>query len=184
MKKLISVLLAVVLVAVFGVFALGSSSTDDKTSVETSAPTETSSDSTEAPESTSEANGKTVVNVGDTLDANGLKITFDSSEKWTSNNQFIQPEEGKMYVRAHITIKNESGADKFTGGFDFDCYADGVKCDSSIYGDDTLTSATISDGRSIKGYVYYEVPKDAKEIELEYEVSFWSGKKAIFKMAI
>lgn len=51
--------------------------------------------------------------------------------------------------------------------------------DSEQTTDDSL-SATLSTGRSGNCNVYFEVPEDAEKIEIEYEVNFWSGKKAIF----
>ena len=59
------------------------------------------------------------------------------------------------------------------------CYADDVAAEQYYYADDQL-SATISSGRKTNGYVYFEVPKDAQNIEVEYETDFWSGNKAIF----
>ncbi len=47
-------------------------------------------------------------------------------------------------------------------------------------GDDILSFGSLSSGRKISGYVYYEVPVNATSIEVEYETSFWTNKKAYF----
>lgn len=39
---------------------------------------------------------------------------------------------------------------------------------------------TLSSGRKTEGYIYFTVPTNAEEIEIEYETSFWTDKKAIF----
>lgn len=127
---------------------------------------------------------KSVYTAGETLDAKGLKVTMQKAEKWTSNNQFITPEDNNMFIRVYFVIENQSGADKLIGSFDFDCYADGAQMDNSWYGDQQLSFDTISDGRRIEGYIYYEVPENAKEIEIEYETSWWTSKKAIFKVEL
>lgn len=38
----------------------------------------------------------------------------------------------------------------------------------------------ISSGRSISGTVYFEVPKNAKDIELEFENNVWTEDKVVF----
>ena len=169
MKKSLSLILTVALLLTFAAFALGSGDSDS-TSVEKGSAKSSKSSSSE----------KTEVNVGDTLNANDIKITYDSAEKWSSSNQFIQPGEGKQFIRLHFTISNETNSDQYIGMTDFECYADGEKCDMSIYGDDTLTFDKLSSGRKISGYVYYEVPVSASDIEVEYETSFWTDKKAYF----
>ena len=32
----------------------------------------------------------------------------------------------------------------------------------------------------MSGYMYFEVPKDAEKIEVEYETDYWTSNKAIF----
>lgn len=174
MKKTISLILTVTLLLAFAVFALGSGDSED-TKVEKN--TQTQEDGSSENEN---ANGRTEIRVGETLNVNELKITYDSVEKWTSDNQFIQPAEGKQFIRLHFSIANNTNSDQYIGSYDFECYADGEKCELSYMGDDTLSFDSISSGRKISGYVYFEVPVDASEIEVEYETSIWSNKKAYF----
>ena len=84
-----------------------------------------------------------------------------------------------MFIRLHFTVVNDTSSDQFISSIEFECYADGEACDSSIYGDDHL-SATLSAGRKTSGYVYFEVPESAEAIEVEYETDIWSNKKAYF----
>jgi hypothetical protein len=63
--------------------------------------------------------------------------------------------------------------------FSFDCFADGSACDTVYYRDDDL-SATISPGRKAKGTVTFEVPDDAKVIEVEYEDNYWTSSRITF----
>ena len=52
----------------------------------------------------------------------------------------------------------------------------------SLYGDETLDlGAEVSGGRTLQGYIYYEVPVNAESIEIEYDADWW-GNKAIFKV--
>ncbi|MBR4761072.1 MAG: DUF4352 domain-containing protein [Clostridia bacterium] len=171
MKKLISMILTVALFLAFAAFALGSGE-DENTTV--------TKNGSETQETSSTANERKEVHVGETLNVNELKITYDSAEKWSSDNMFIQPGDGNQYIRLHLSVANDTGSDQYIGSYDFSCYADGEKCEILYTGDDTLSFDSISSGRKTSGYVYFEVPANAKEIEVEYETSIWSNKKAYF----
>ncbi len=48
------------------------------------------------------------------------------------------------------------------------------------YSDDEDLSATLSAGRSTSGYVYFTVPEDAQEIEVEYTTNYLTEDKITF----
>ncbi len=118
--------------------------------------------------------------VGDIIDANGLNITYISAEKWESDNMFLQPDDGYVYIRLKLSAENKSTVDRYISSFEFECYADGKKESAAYVGDNTLEGGTVSVGRRTEGYIYFTVPANAKSIEVEYETSFWTDKKAIF----
>lgn len=62
----------------------------------------------------------------------------------------------------------------------FSCYADGYDCESYYDFDQESLDATLSKGRKTKGKVLFEVPKDAKEIKIEYDINFITSDKIIF----
>ena len=179
------------LIVAIVVISVASSSGED-----TSAPGETVSKSenvsanvgetTAATEATTEA--ATVADpyyyVGDVIEANGLKINIVSIEKWESSNQFIQPEDGYQYFRVLISAENTSSTDRYLSSFEFTCYADGKKEDEYVMGDEILDGGELSSGRKTEGYLYFSVPVDAQQIEIEYETSFWTDRKAIIKVEL
>lgn len=154
--------------------AADSKKSDDKKSGEASAVAKTEP----------ETNDNNVYKVGDVLDADGVKITMDSAEEWTSDNEFIEPEKGNKFIRVFFTIKNERGKDQYISCTDFDCYADDVACDMSFYGDNQLSTKTLSNGKTTKGYIYYEVPKDSEKITIEYETNWWTDEKVTFEVEL
>lgn len=170
MKKLISVLLSILVIGTFACFALGSG--EDKASVSSGDDTNTS-----APASQSEQ--KLTANVGDTLTTENLKITYTACEDYTGYSQYAAPKSGYKVIRLSFNVENVGSSDRFISYFDFDCYADDVAMEAYYSVDDSL-SATISAGRKASGCVYFEVPKDAEKIEVEYETDFWTDSKAIF----
>ena len=46
--------------------------------------------------------------------------------------------------------------------------------------DDNELDADLSPGKKAKGPIFFEVPKDAKSIEIQYECNFWTDYKLTF----
>lgn len=179
-KWIVIAVLAIIIIAA----AAGGGDNDNavKTGeVTTEKKSEGSGNKTEAKdEPTTEEAVDNVFNVGDIVETKDLKITYYSAEEYVSDNQFIQPNEGNMYYRMEFEFENISDTDQtISSMLSWNCYADGYVVNESYIGDDVF-DATISPGKKSRGAIYYEVPVDAKEIELEYETDFWSEKKIIF----
>ena len=122
---------------------------------------------------------QTVYHVGDELNDGGLRIVYMASGEHIEDNEFLQPEEGHKYVYIKLAFINESDSDKSVSMYSFDAYADGYAVDM-YYGGDEELSATLSAGRSTQGYLYFEVPVDAEEIEVEYTTNFFFSDKITF----
>ena len=111
-----------------------------------------------------------VYKAGETCNAEGLKITLEKSEDYVSDKDYIQPEKGKKFIRVYFNIKNETGTDMYVSSYGFACYADDFKCEENYMGENITESyGAISNGRSTKLCVCYEVPVNAKSIEVEYK---------------
>lgn len=65
---------------------------------------------------------------------------------------------------------------------DFNCYADGYDMESAYSSKDKDLDATLSAGKKTKGVVCFEIPKDAKNISLEYETNYWNESKVCFEV--
>ncbi len=190
MKRFRTIFLTLLCIFAFTAFALGSGSSSGKSSeskkeVEEEKSADASENKEEAAsgkekEETSKDTGQSELKdayyVGDTISYKGLEITYVSSSYYTSDNQFITPKDGNQFIRIQIHADNQSGSDKTVTAYEFNCYADGYECEKT-YQDDDL-SATLSNGRSGDGAVYFEVPINASEIEIEYELDWINEKKA------
>lgn len=120
-----------------------------------------------------------VVRVGDTVMDGDLSITYAASGEFAEENQFLQPAEGKKYIFLRLAFENTGTSDRTVSALSFECYADGYAADGYYGGEDGL-SATLSAGRSTVGNVYFEVPADAENIEVEYETNVFTQKKLRF----
>lgn len=123
---------------------------------------------------------KTVYYVGDILQDGNMKIVYMSSGEHKEENQFMQPKEGNILIYLQFSFENVSKkSDASISFYSFECYADGYAVDMFYGGDDDL-SATLSAGRATTGYVYFEIPKEAKEIEVEYTTNVFTEEKITF----
>lgn len=102
-----------------------------------------------------------------------------ASGEHVEDNQFLQPKDGNKYVFLELAFINTSKSDKSISMYSFDGYADGYAVEMYYGGDEDL-SATLSPGRSTSGYLYFEVPVDAQEIEIEYTPNFFLSDKITF----
>lgn len=171
------IVIAAVVVIIF-VAAVSSGGDDDTTASKTGEVTSKGTD-TESTENSGKGNDNKF-SVGDIVETPDLKISFLSASKYKSDNEFIQPKDGNVFYRMEFEFENTSDRDQTISSLmSWGCYADGYAADQSYIGDDEI-DATLSPGKKIKGAVYYEVPKDSKEILLEYETNFWSEDKIVF----
>lgn len=123
---------------------------------------------------------KTEYYVGDVLEYENTRIVYMSSGDYLEGNEFMQPTAGKKYIYLQFAFENtSSSSDTHISSFNFECYADGYAAEMYYGGSDDL-SATLSAGRATTGYIYFEVPQNARVIEVEYEPNFITEKKIKF----
>ncbi len=131
-----------------------------------------------------------IVKVGSSFEDKGLKITVEEADTdyqdYEDEEEFgydlVSPAEGMRYVMVAFTIENTSGQEKFINIYDFECYADEESCVQLDLDSIDFINATLSQGETVSFHTYYEVPKDAKSIRVEYEPNFWSDEKAIIQI--
>ena len=143
---------------------------------------ETDSESANADDSSEEVTEvDNSFSVGEVVETSDFRISFLSAEEYVSDNQFIQPKEGYAYYKMEFEFENISDSDKSVSSMiGWNCYADSYKADQTWIGDDKGLDASLSAGKKTKGAVFFEIPKDAQSIELEYETNFWTEDKLIF----
>ena len=188
--KIIAIVL-VVLIIIGIISAMGGSNESDNaaTAVESSDTTTTTNENskTEAETTAEDTSGtedtSSTVAVGDTYDNKGLIITYDSLNlDYTDYNEFSAPKDGYKYIEVSLTYENTSDSDVYVDIYEFDCYADNTTCDQAYVSDDDFINTNLSSGRNVSFSIYFEVPEDAEEIELEYSPSIWTNEKVIFEV--
>ncbi len=111
---------------------------------------------------------------GDVVDAGKFRISYLSCDYFESDNMFIKPDEGNVFIYLELEFENTSDSDRSVNSLFFQCYADGRVCHSTSIRDDDL-SASLSPGRKAKGTVAFQVPKEASVVEIEFQDSLFGG---------
>lgn len=172
MKKVLSALLSVAILLTFAVFAMGSFD-DNESTVEDNEVTE------KQEEKTTLQKKDLTVSAGKSLKTDGLKIDYLSTGDYTNYSEWSPPKDGYKIIYIDLKVENIGNDDKYIAWTEFECYADDQAMEH-YYGCDDVISATLSAGRSTSGKIYFEVPANSANIEIEYEIDFLSGEKAVF----
>jgi hypothetical protein len=128
-------------------------------------------------------NGKSSFKKGETFENSYIKMTMtEVNLNFKDYNQYTTIKDGYKVIMIKFEAENIGESDQFVSYLDFDCYADDVAMEENylVFDKYEHLSATISSGRKTTGYIFYEVPKDAKTIVLEFEPSWFQDAKVEF----
>lgn len=137
-----------------------------------------------APATTAPTNQAEGYKIGDTAEAGGVAFTVNSVKE-SSGSEFIKPKEGSIYYLIDTTVENKSNEAKNVSSLlmfklvDSDGYSYNVTIGPETKGQ---VDGEIAAGRKLRGELAFEIPKDAKGLELEIDPSLWSTGKIIFKL--
>lgn len=120
--------------------------------------------SSDAPSTSDE---KDAYQVGDIIQDGNVRIVYVSSGVYQEDNEFLAPKDGNHYIFLEFAFINEGKTDTSVNFYSFDAYADGYNAEM-YYGAGESLSASLSAGRSTVGRIYFEIPDDATEVEVEY----------------
>ena len=161
-----------IIIFVFASFIFDGDDSDKPKKVENSQETEAVDNATEANEE--------VFKVGDVVETEDLRITFLKAESF--KNEYDEASKGNEYYKFEFEFENISDSDQYISSADFNCYADGYDSEMAYADDGKALDATLSPGKKTKGIVCFEVPKNFKDISLEYETDFWNESKVCFEV--
>ena len=164
MKKVLSLMVAVLLCFVFAGCA------DIATNDGGSTATETTTEDT--------------YGLNETAELKTLKFTA-TEVKESDGDDFFTPEDGNVFVGVNFTIENISDEEQSVSSILlFEAYADDVKCDYSINAqcafDNGTLDGSIAPGKKMVGWYAIEVPSDWEEIEFDVQSDWLSSKNARF----
>lgn len=108
---------------------------------------------------------------GGAIFEDGKEIIYESLDRdYRPKGGDNQIEEGYRIMKIGVDVNNNSSSDWGISSMMFSCYVNGYLAESYYGGEDEL-GGTIGSGRRTKGNIYFKVPTDAKEVEVEYSGS-------------
>lgn len=122
-------------------------------------------------------------NLGESATFDDIKVTFkdiDLDFKDYDENAYIT--DGYKVIKADFEFENVGSSYAYISYYDFECYADMFSCDTFYFVDDYYFTSSLKPNEKLSASVYFEVPKDAKTIELEYDSNAYDDGKIIFSV--
>ncbi len=174
----------IAVVAVLLIIVIGASSNSETTPTveQIESTSEQVTDSTQKEETKADVADQSNIKSGTSVSTDDVKISFKSCNTDFKNySEYAELKSGYKVIEAVFDFENISDTDITLNGFE--CYADGLKCEEFYYVEDysSPTLQSLSSGRKLADCsVYFEVPEEATEIELEYQADFWNEDKFIF----
>ena len=122
-------------------------------------------------------------NVGESATLGDVKVTLKSVEKdFKDYYSFASVEDGCKVLKANFEFENVGDYTEYVSSSDFECYADKFSCDKFSSVEDGYFSESMDVGKKAAGSIYFEVPSDAKDIEIEFDDNAYSDGKIIFNI--
>ncbi len=127
---------------------------------------------------------KTTFYVGDVVALNDIEVTFVSCKE-SKGKQFLEPDDGNVFVLCEFAIDNKSEKDiAISSIVSFQAYVDDYSTPMSLSAtmstDKQQLDGAVAAGKKMSGAIGYEVPKDWKELEIRFTPDFWSAKDITF----
>ncbi len=135
-----------------------------------------------------EAKKDAAFNVGETAEYNNVQVTVIGYEE-SAGNEWVQPEEGKIFVLPEIEISNNSDEEvSVSSMISFDCYVGDYKADFSsnafmsisMEGGKQQLDGSIAPGKKLRGFLGIEAPTDWSTIEIYYKDNVWLSSNFSF----
>ena len=177
-KKFPTVL--IVILALIVVIAIASASGNDEPKlVDGTTPTQSQTADTEG------LDEKTTFKVGETAELKDVQVKFVGVTE-TSGSTYNKPKDDHIYVLCEFEIVNNSDEElAISSMLSFKGYCDDYTCEYSLgalmeKGDKNQLDGSVAAGKKMKGVIGYEIPKDWKELEIQFTPDFLSGRDIIF----
>ena len=128
-------------------------------------------------------NGKTSFSLNETFQNKYEKITMkEVNLDFKDYNEYLKPAAGNKYIMVKFEVENIGENDElYVSSLSFVASADGETYNEKYIGNDKYkdVTATVGPKKKTTGYVFYEVPKDAKKIVIDYNANFWTDGTSI-----
>ncbi len=109
-------------------------------------------------------------NIGEMYENGYLDVTcIFALNDFRKYSQYAEIKSQHKVLQAEFEFRNVSTINRSITSNDFKCYADGKECERFYKVDESSFSLTLSAGKEITKYIYFQVPTKAKEVKIQYE---------------
>ena len=115
--------------------------------------------------------------VGGGITYGKAKVSFTNCYEYTDYDEWTAPKAGYKVVVFEFEVENGNSSNFNFGSYGFEGYADNVKVEPYYYMDSDI-ELNLAPGRTGTGTVAFEVPKDAQNIQADYD--FGGNNIAVF----
>ncbi|MBO5837227.1 MAG: DUF5067 domain-containing protein [Oscillospiraceae bacterium] len=170
----------IVILALIVVIAIASASGNDEPKlVDGTTPTQSQTPDAGA------SNEKTTFKVGEIAELKDVLVKFVGFTE-SSGSKYNKPKDNHIFVLCEFEIANNSDDElAISSMLSFKGYCDDYTCEYSLGAllekdDKNQLDGTVAAGKKMKGVIGYEIPKDWKELEIQFTPDFWSGRDILF----
>lgn len=123
--------------------------------------------------------------VGESAILDDIKVTLVSvDEDFDDYYSYAFVDEDCNILQANFEFENVGDYSEYVSYSDFECFADKFSCDEFYSVQGSYFYETIEEGKKAKGAVYFEVPKDAETVEIEYKANSYDDSKITFVIEV
>lgn len=128
--------------------------------------------------------GAETYNIGDSAKAGDLVFTVNSV-RVDEGSDLLKPAEGNIYYIVDVTVENTGSQSETVSSLlmfkllDSDGYSYDITFGPETKGQ---LDGEVSPGRKLRGELVFEIPKDAKGLELEIDPTLFEGDQIIFSL--
>ena len=122
---------------------------------------------------------------GDSVELDDVVVTFIGVTE-SKGSTYNKPTKGNIFALCEFEIVNNSNEEiSISSMLSFEAYCDDYACEYSLSalmekGNKDQLDGTVAAGKKMKGIVGYEIPKDWKELEIQYTLDVWNDNKIVF----
>lgn len=186
MKRYIALLIAATVVLLVGCSDAAPQKVGENATSPTNSPDKVIE--TKEPQTTANSEEKTVkiFNIGDAVQIDDIIYTVNSIRE-VPENKFLSPEKGNVWYAVDITVENK-GRETFNSSsllmftlIDGESYSYDIAIVPDLKG--SVDGEIASEGK-LRGEIAFEIPEDAKDLELEIDPILFGDGKVIVKLGL
>ena len=114
------------------------------------------------------------------IESGEFNISFLKAYRFSDYEDHKAPAEGNEFYCVEVEAKNLTKSVKSIYRTEFTCYADEKEVPQTLFSEADFIWGDVNSGETAGGKLYFEVPKDAKSIKVEYKNNSFDDTTGVF----